>query len=221
MATRTNRGERHKKASDQRSRERSAGEEVVGRAITLANLDRRLSSLTWSEIGLLVEGPTAIDAGRRRNRFAALGPEIAAGRNALSRPTRVRALTYLGQEVRGLRAKLAVNGRLTGTELARVGRAFGGPAGPLRDHLHGLAGRSDRAWAALDDALATEEAWLAQMLKVVQRVPDPVPPLKPGHMRWLSIRHLLRLWAAARHELRETTLVFTLAADYETKPRPP
>jgi DNA-binding transcriptional ArsR family regulator len=187
--------------------------------MALGEIDRRLSHLTWFEIGLPEGPPTAIDAGRRRNRFATLGQEITAGRKMLSRVTRVRALRYLLSEVRGLRATLAAKGELTVTELTRADRAFGGDRSPLRDHLDGLARRLDQAWSALHDALTSEEALLIDTIKTVRRVPDPVPPLKPGQMRWLSFRQLARLSAAARYQFREDMLVMFLAVHfYETKP---
>jgi hypothetical protein len=192
---------------------------VVRRAITLAELDHRLSRLRWSEIGLAEKGPTNVDAGRRRNRFAALRPEVAAGRTTLSRRTRVRALTCLLHEVRGLRAELAAKGRLTVPQLTRVRRVFGGHPGPLRDYFVGLAGPSGQASSTMSDALASEEALLVEILELVRRVPDPVPPLKLGRIRGLSIRQLLRLAAAARHELREHMLILGLAVHCcETNP---
>jgi hypothetical protein len=214
MARATKRGTARRKASRRRgSWEPAAAEEAVRRAITLGELDQRLSHLTWLEIGFLEEKSTAIDAGRRRNRFARLGPEIEAGRKMLSRRTRVRALTYLVREVRALRATLAAKGVLTASELMRAARAFG------RDPLHASADRSDQAWSALHDALATEEALLVETLKTVKRVPDPVLPLKPGQMRWFSVRQLVRLSAAARYEFREHMLVLWLAAHFcETNP---
>jgi hypothetical protein len=68
--------------------------------------------------------------------------------------------------------------------------------------------------SALYDALTTEEAFLVETLEAVQRVPDPVLPLKPGQMRWLSVRQLACLSAAARHELREHVLVLGLGAHF-------
>src|SRR5262245_34953463 len=219
MARATNRGTARRKASRRHaSWEPAAAEAAVRRTVELIDLDRRLSHLTWFEIGLPEERPTAIDVGRRRNRFATLGPETAAGRKTLSRVTRVRALTYLLREVRGLRASLTANGYLTVTELMRACRAFGSDPSPLRDHLHGCADRSDQAWSAMHDALAAEEL-LIETIKAVRSVPDPVPLLKPGHMRWLSLRQLASLSAAARYEFREHMLVLRLAAHYyETNP---
>src|SRR5439155_9500111 len=109
--------------------------------------------------------------------------------------------TYHLHEVRGLRAELAAKDRLTVPQLTRVRRVFGGHPGPLRDYFVGFVGPSGQASSIMNDALATEEALLVGILKVVRRVPDPVPPLKLGRIRWLSIRQLLRLWGAARHEL--------------------
>jgi hypothetical protein len=218
MARRPHRGTERNPASHHQG-EVAAAAEVVRRVTTLADLDHRLSRLTWSEIGLADEGPTQVDAGRRRNRFAALRPEVAAGRTTLSRRTRVRALTCLLHEVGGLRAELAAKGRLTVPQLTRVRRVFGGHPGPLRDYFVGVAGPSGQASSTMSDALAIEETLLVGILKVVRRVPDPVPPLKLGRIRWLSIRQLLRLSAAARHELREHMLVLGLAVHFcETNP---
>jgi hypothetical protein len=214
------RGTTRKKSSSRwRSAELAAAEEFVRRASTLAELDWRLSHLTWWEIGLAEERPTAIAAGRRRNRYATLAPEISATRKTLSRLTRVRAVTYLLREVRDLRAKLIAEGQLTMTELTRAGRAFGPQPEALRKHLEASADRADQAWSALHDALATEEAVLVETLKTVKRVPDPVLPLRPDQLRWLTVRQLLRLLAAAQYEFREHMLVLRLAAHfYETNP---
>lgn len=220
MATATKRGTaRRKESRGHVSWGPAAAEEAVQRTMALSEIDRRLSHLTWFEIGLPEGPPTTIDAGRRRNRFATLAPEIAPGGKTLSRVTRVRALKYLLREVRGLRATLAAKGQLTIPDLTRAVRAFGRDPLPLRDHLHASAGRSDLAWLALHDALMSEEALLIDTIKTVRRDPDAVPLLKPGQMRWLSLRQLARLSAAARYQFREDMLVLFLAAHfYETKP---
>jgi hypothetical protein len=200
----------------------AAAENALRQAITLAGLDHRLSRLTWFEIGLAVEGPTPFDgsAGRRRNRFAALRPEIAAGRTTLSRVSRVRALTYLLHEVRGLRAELGAKGRLTVTQLTRVRWVFGGHSGPLRDYFIDAAERSDQPSSAMRDALAIEEGLLVRTLKIVRRVPDPLPRLTVGQIRGLSTPQLLRLLTAAHHEQREYRLLLGLVAHFcETNPR--
>jgi hypothetical protein len=198
-----------------------AAEQPRRQAVTLAELDDRLSRLTWFGSSLAAERLAALDGGlgRRRNRFAAGCPEIAAGRTGLPRATRVRGLTYLLREVQGLQAELAAKGRLTGTQLTRVRRVFGGHPGPLRDYFVGLAGRSGQASGAMLTALTVEEGLLVQTLKIVRRAPDPVPPLTAGQMRRLSIGQLARLLAAAHRGQREGLLLLGLAAHfYETNP---
>jgi hypothetical protein len=218
MARRTTQSVAGKASPPQASRQVRAAEAAVRRAMTLAELAHGLSRLTWSEIGLADQGPTPLDGGRSRNRFAALRPEVAAGRTALSRRTRVRAMTHLLREIRGLRAELAAKGWLTVTQLTHVRRVFGSYPDPLRDNFADLSGRSDQASTMLD-ALAIEEGLLVVMLKMVRRVPDPVPLLDLEQIRRLSIRQLLRLWAVARHEFNDHMLVLGLAAhSYETNP---
>lgn len=222
MASRTNRSPAGKRASTpQASWSVPAAEEALRQAIALAELDDRLSRLTWFEIGLAAEGPPSLEGGawRRRNRFAALHPDMAAGRTTLARATRVRALTYLLREVQGLRTELAAKGQLTVTQLTRARWVFGGHPGPLRDYFGSLAGRSGQTASAMLDALTIEEGLLVRTLKIVRRVPDPVTRLAAGRLRRLSIRQLLRLLTAAQHEQREHMLLLGLAARfYETNP---
>lgn len=198
-----------------------AAEEALRQTIRLAELDHRLSRLTWFEIGLAAERPTRLDRlpGRRRNRFAALHPEISADRTTFSRVTRVRALTYLLHEVRGLRADLTAKQQLTLAQLARVRWVFGGHPGPLQDYFVSSAGRSDQGASSLLDPLAVEEGLLVQTLKLVRRVPDPVPRLSVSQIRGLSTRHLLGLLTAGRREQNEHILLLGLVAHfYETNP---
>jgi len=69
------------------------------------------------------------------------------------------------------------------------------------------------------DALAIEEGLLVRTLKIVRRVPDPVPRLTVGQIRGLSTPQLLRLLTAAQHEHREHRLLLGLAAHFcETNP---
>ncbi len=224
MASRTSRSPAGKRAS-QASWSVRAAEEALRQAITLVELDDelddRLSRLTWFEIGLAAERPTPLDGGtwRRRNRFATLRPDGAAGRTTLARATRVRALRYLLREVQGLRTELAAKGRLTVTQLTRARWLFGGHPGPLRDYFASVAGRSGQTAPAMLDALTIEEGLLIRTLKLMRRVPDSVAWLAPGRLRRLSFRQLVRLLAAARRELREATLLFELAVRFcETKP---
>ena len=184
-------------------------------------LDRRLSRLTWFEVGLWVWRPTPFDRGaeRRRNRFAALRLDVMAGRTSLSRATRVRAVKYLLREVQDLRAGLAGKGWLTGIQLARLRWIFGGHPCPVWDYFVDLAGRSGQTSAAMLAALTIEEGRLVGTLKIVRRVPDPVPRLTAGQMQRLSTGQLLRLFAAAQREQREGMLLVGLAAGiYETNP---
>ena len=88
--------------------------------------------------------------------------ETAAGRTMLSRVTRVRALTYLLHEVRGLRAR------------ARREEAT---------HSYPVDVRSNQTSSAMRDALAIEEGLLVCTLKIVRRVPDPAPRLTVGQIR--------------------------------------
>jgi thioredoxin-like negative regulator of GroEL len=68
-------------------------------------------------------------------------------------------------------------------------------------------------------ALTIEKGRLAQTLKIVRRVPDPVPRLAAEEMRRLSTGQLLRLVVAAQHEQREGMLLLELAAHFcETNP---
>ena len=60
MASRTSRSPAGKRAS-QASWSVRAAEEALRQAIALAELDDRLSRLTWFEIGLAAEGPTPLD----------------------------------------------------------------------------------------------------------------------------------------------------------------
>ena len=221
MASRTNRNPTGKKASTrQASWSVPAAEEALRLAIAMVELDHRLSRLTWFEIGLAAEGPTPLDGGawRRRNRFAALQPDRAAGRTTLARATRVRALRYLLREVQGLRTELAAKGRLTATQLTRARWIFGGHPGPLRDYFGSVAGRSGQTASAMLNALTIEEGLLVGTLKIVRRVPDPVTRLAAGQIRRLSIRQLLHLLATAQREVREGTQLLGLAHFYETNP---
>jgi hypothetical protein len=198
---------------------RPAAERVLREVVTLAELDRRLSRLTWFGRSLAAERLAPLDGGvgSRRNRFEA--PEIAAGRTGLPRATRVRGLTYLLREVQALRAELAATGRLTATQLARLRRVFGGHPGPLRDYFVGGAGGSGPASGALLTALRIEEGRLGQTLKIVRRQPEPVPELTAGQIRRLSIGQVVRILTAAHREQREGLLLVRLAAHfYETNP---
>jgi len=69
------------------------------------------------------------------------------------------------------------------------------------------------------EPLTIEEGLLVETLKLVRRVPDPVPRLTGGQIRGLSTRDLLRVLTAARHEQREHVLLLRLATHfYETNP---